>query len=270
MIDSPIHLFDLPLNSRSKSELLKKLRLQLKMEQQTQLLSIATLNPEQVVQAQTDDKFRSVLKQFSLIVADGVGIVWATRFLTGAKMERIPGVELAEALVNICASHNQKVFLLGGKKGVAKRAANQLIGELDNRALEQTTSVDLINFSTGAVDIVHETKTQRAQVLKKIHQQKPALLLVGYGAPYQEIWIQENRDELERAGVKVAMVVGGAFDYWSGDVPRAPLRLRQIGVEWLFRLITQPWRWRRQLRLIRFVTMVVAEKFKQRTSSSKT
>jgi N-acetylglucosaminyldiphosphoundecaprenol N-acetyl-beta-D-mannosaminyltransferase len=116
-----------------------------------------------------------------------------------------------------------------------------------------------IQAFAGSKNVSAETDLERKETLTRIENFKPALLLVGYGAPWQEVWIDANRDGLEEVGVRVAMVVGGAFDEWAGSVRTAPGWLDRMGLKWLWRLVNEPWRWRRQLRLVEFMWLVVLD-----------
>lgn len=109
----------------------------------------------------------------------------------------------------------------------------------------------------GTQDISKETKEERKRVINKINDFRPHLLFVAYGAPYQELWIAKNLPLLR---ARVAMGVGGAFDYLAGKVPRAPKWIRNMGLEWLYRLIREPWRLKRQLALVKFIWLVLNEK----------
>ena len=187
--------------------------------------------------------------QSTLNVPDTVGVAWGARL-----PKRVPGVELAEKLVLEALKLGKKVFLVGGRPGVGQKAAESFLPRL------QTKAKTLIAATTGAADIAREQVTEREAVLGEIRAFKPMLVLVAYGAPWQEEWLIKNAAALEQAGVRLAMVVGGAFDIWAGNIPRAPLKWRQIGLEWLWRLRHEPWRWRRQLRLVEFIVRVGGER----------
>lgn len=110
----------------------------------------------------------------------------------------------------------------------------------------------------GLENVASATNKEKKKLLEEIEKFRPALVLVGFGAPKQEEWVVENRVFLEKVGVRVVMVVGGALDVWAGKVKRAPRVVRFLGLEWLWRLVQEPWRWRRQLRLLKFVRLVIS------------
>jgi N-acetylglucosaminyldiphosphoundecaprenol N-acetyl-beta-D-mannosaminyltransferase len=208
--------------------------------------------------AQSDDAFRSIVNMFTYKLPDGAGLVWGLKWLAGRQgrrldLKRIAGADLALDLVKVCLENNKRVFLLGGKPGVAGMAARFLPLPFTKGEVRR----GLIESYLGSVDIKNETEPERKNTLDRISAFKPALLLVAFGAPYQEKWIGKNRKELEQAGVKVAMVVGGTFDYWTGTVKRAPQWMQQAGLEWFWRLVLEPWRIKRQMALVRFVGLVM-------------
>ncbi len=206
------------------------------------LHQIVTLNPEIVMSAQHDCEFASILRSADLSVADGTGVVWAAR-RRGYKLARVTGVDLLERTAELAAEHKYQLFLLGAAPGVAAAAARAL-GERHPGLLPVGT------FS-GSPD-----REAQTGILAHLTQSRPDILFVAFGSPAQERWIAGLRKELGSAGVSVAVGVGGAFDTISGRIPRAPSWMRQVGLEWLYRLLRQPWRWRRMLALPRFALAV--------------
>lgn len=206
---------------------------------------ICTVNPEFVMRARRDPAFFRTLENAGLNVPDGVGLLWAGRILKQPLRERVPGVELMEALAARAAERGWRVFLLGAAEGVADRAA----------AVLQARYPGLVVAGTFAGSPRPE---DAPAILERLRKARPDLLFVAYGAPQQDLWIARYQLEL---GVPVAMGVGGAFDFIAGVVPRAPRWMREAGLEWLYRLIRQPWRWRRMLALPQFVLAVLAARY---------
>lgn len=232
---------------------------------------ITTLNPEQVVLAQKDKEFRDIINQSDLAIPDGIGIVWAVKLLqlygslggsaiNLTRFNRLTGTDLMQSLCQLAAQKHWRVFLLGGKEGVAGKAVDQVDQGL---TLTKVRPLQAAAYS-GASDIRHETDQERNETINRINHFKPHILFVAYGAPYQEKWIAQNLPSLKT--VKVAMGVGGAFDYIGGLVSRAPSFIRQIGLEWLWRLLHEPWRWQRQLALLKFVSLIFREKINRFSS----
>ncbi|HET7713442.1 MAG TPA: WecB/TagA/CpsF family glycosyltransferase [Patescibacteria group bacterium] len=208
---------------------------------------VVTPNPEFLVYASRDYQFRDILNKANLSIPDGVGLLWASRVLGLPLRERITGADFGEALIKKAAQTGQPVFFLGGRGDVAARAAQSMSAKYPNLVVSGSWS------GNGGVEGDEET-------LREIGREKVGLLLVAYGHPKQEYWLSRN---LGRLNVSVAMGVGGSFDYWSGDIARAPFWMRSAGLEWLYRLIRQPWRIKRQLALLKFIYLIFREKFRQ-------
>jgi len=189
---------------------------------------IATVNPEFIVTAQKDEKFKDILNKCDLNVPDGVGLQFAAK-LAGEKIgERITGVDLTWEICKIAAEKGYSVYFLGAAEGVAEKAAHR---------------IKLLNPGLNIAGTYAGSPNEEGIVLK-INETSADILLVAFGAPKQEKFIADNKESLK---VKLAMGVGGTFDYIAGIEPYAPLWLRKIGLEWLYRLFTQPKRWKRIL-----------------------
>jgi N-acetylglucosaminyldiphosphoundecaprenol N-acetyl-beta-D-mannosaminyltransferase len=189
---------------------------------------VATVNPEFVMRAQRDREFARVLDEADICLADGVGVVWAARRQGCAIEGPVAGVDLVAPLAAMCARRGLRLFLLGAAPGVASELADQL--RAANQGLE-------VAAHSGGPGRDHDVET-----LHRIHDHHADVLLVAFGAPAQEMWIDRLKNRL---GVSVAIGVGGAFDYLTGRVPRAPRWVRQARLEWMARLVRQPWRIRR-------------------------
>lgn len=210
---------------------------------------IVTLNPEYVIAARHDRPFHRALWRADLAVADGVGVVIAARLLghgTGLQTRRVTGVQLVDWLASSAASANQSLFLLGGRDGAGERTASLLRDRHGAGSIAGWWEGGTPNPSDDAVS------------LERIERSGATMLAVAYGAPAQVLWIDRNRQALTNIGVRVAIGVGGAFDYWSGLVPRAPAWMSRWGLEWLYRLVREPHRWRRQMALPRFALLLSA------------
>lgn len=205
---------------------------------------IVTPNPEMLVEAQKDEQFKRVLNEADLAIPDGIGLVWSSR----AIKERVAGAELMMEMCRLASQNGYKVFLLGGVGETASKAASKLEKKFDGL---------VIKAESGPQNIKQATDTENERVIKMINDFKPHFLMVGFGHNKQEKWISKNLNKLK---VKVAMGVGGSFDYLVKPHLRAPKMIQGIGLEWLWRLALQPWRIKRQLRLVKFVWM----KFKAR------
>lgn len=221
---------------------------------------IVTPNPEIVILAQSDTVLASILNSADLALPDGVGLVWASKIIGSrhpqyfSLKERVSGVDVLEELVKLAAQKNWRLFFLGGRPGVVEKAAEKFISQYRHIAISHDAGPLL---DKEGKPINREEDKKENEIIQKINKFQPHLLFVGFGAPKQEKWAFRHFRELDVNGI---MVVGGAFDYLSGQLPRAPLFIRLIGFEWLFRLILEPWRLGRQLNLIRFVFAVLNER----------
>ena len=201
---------------------------------------VVTVNPEIIIAAQRDEEFKRVLNEAALSLPDGVGVLWAARYLGHPLRERVTGVDTMERLAALAARRGWRLFLLGAAPGVAAGAAARL--EEKNPGLIVAGS-----YAGSPAPAAEE------EILARIGAAQAQILFVAYGAPWQDKWIYRLR---ARLGVAVAMGVGGAFDFIAGAAPRAPRWLQNLGLEWLHRLSHQPWRWRRMLALPQFVWLV--------------
>lgn len=209
---------------------------------------IITVNTEMLVAAHDDPNLARVLNSGDLNVADGVGVTLASRWLGRPLPERVTGSDGIYHLARHSAERGYRVFLLGAGPGVAEGAAREL----------QAAYGELQVAGTYAGSPRPE---DREEVISRVQAAAPDLLLVAYGVPAEEQWIAANRGRL---GVPVMMGVGGTFDFVAGVTQRAPKWMRTVGLEWLHRLIREPWRWRRQLALPRFVVLVIWQRLTSR------
>lgn len=274
-----ICLFDLNLISTPYDQLLGLVTTWLQSGRQLRL--IMTPNPEQVVLAQRRSSFAQALGQADILLPDGIGLVWAARFLgvdQKTKLHKITGVDLVEGMLIRVESSKQKVLIIGGfgyaQKQLQVAGGKWQVVELSSSAigkLEQhhshppnaTPHIPAVFWLPGFSDVTYQTDTEQVKIEQVITILRPNMVLVAFGAPYQEEWLVAHRELLKKSGVTVAMAVGGSIDFLTGRVQRAPAWVQSVGLEWLFRLLHQPWRWRRQLRLIEFVGIV----FRQKLSS---
>jgi N-acetylglucosaminyldiphosphoundecaprenol N-acetyl-beta-D-mannosaminyltransferase len=223
--------------------------------------TVVTPNPEFCTFAYHRGWFKALLNRADYAVPDGIGLIWAARLLKQPIKERIAGVDLMEDLCQLAAKNGWKVFLVGGKPGVAEGAAHHLKGKYPGLKVWSESGGKLSMDGNGKWS--EESLKEIERLVEKIDKVSPDLLFVGLGMGKQEKFIFDNWKKLN---VRLAMGVGGAFDYLSGRVHRAPRWMRNVGFEWLFRLIRQPWRIGRQLALLEFVRLV----FRERVNFKKT
>ncbi len=232
-----IELFGLPLDPVDAAEALSRIEGFLASPG---LDPVVTLNPELVVRARGQPELKAAIARASLVTPDGVGILWAVRTLHGVRLpERVTGIELSERLL-AKEGRNLRVFFLGARPGVAEAAA-----EAARR-----------RFGTEVAGVHHGYFQDPGPVVEAVARARPDLLLVGLGER-QEVFVERHREALE---ARVAIGVGGTLDVLAGVARRAPAWTRRLGLEWAWRVGTDPRRWRRGLRLVRFVLWVQAAK----------
>jgi N-acetylglucosaminyldiphosphoundecaprenol N-acetyl-beta-D-mannosaminyltransferase len=205
---------------------------------------LVTVNTEFVMAAQKDAEFKAIIQAAALALPDGIGLLWAARFLGRPLKERVTGVDTVQRVAGLAARKGYRLFLLGAAEGVADSCAQRLSNEYPN--------LQIVGAYPGSPAVEDED-----EIVALVKQTKPDILFVAYGAPQQDKWIARNQERLE---VPLAMGVGGAFDFITGVAVRAPRWMQQLGLEWLHRLYHEPWRWRRMLALPRFVGLVMRER----------
>jgi N-acetylglucosaminyldiphosphoundecaprenol N-acetyl-beta-D-mannosaminyltransferase len=190
---------------------------------------VATVNPEFVMRARADEAFGRALEEAALCVPDGTGVVWAMKRQGCRGQQRVTGSDLVPQLCRLCARSGWRPFLLGAMPGVAAEAAQRLE--------RQVPGLEVAGTHAGSPGPEGDEES-----LRRIRAARANLLLVAYGSPSQELWVARNRDRLE---VPVAVGVGGSFDFIAGRARRAPRPIQRVHLEWLWRLVMEPWRIRR-------------------------
>jgi N-acetylglucosaminyldiphosphoundecaprenol N-acetyl-beta-D-mannosaminyltransferase len=210
---------------------------------------VTTPNPEIVMLARYDPSFRATLNRAALNIPDGIGLVLAARLAGQHLRQHVQGTDLVLLLAAESARLRHRWFLLGGESDTAGRAADVL--------RTRFPGLRVVGADPGspwpADDLAVRARIAAAGGVD--------VLLAAYGAPKQERWLERNLAEL---GIPVGIGVGGVFNYLSGATPRAPAWVRRVHFEWLHRLITQPWRWRRQLVLPVFGLLAVRDGLRHR------
>jgi N-acetylglucosaminyldiphosphoundecaprenol N-acetyl-beta-D-mannosaminyltransferase len=205
---------------------------------------VVTLGVEMVMTARGDEAFRRIVNDAAVVTCDTIGLLLASRLRGGPLRERVPGVELVAALAARSASTGDvRLYLLGGGGDTAQRAAEALRRDYPGAAI------------VGARDGYFQPEESDA-VVAAIRASGANVLLAGLGSPKQERWLSQY---LAATGCGVGIGVGGSFDVYAGNVVRAPAFVRRTGLEWAYRLATEPSRWRRQLALPRFALAALGE-----------
>lgn len=192
-----------------------------------------TLNPEMLMQGEQNPELGSVLKQADIVIPDGAGLVWALR-KQGLKVKRLPGIEFAEALLELAVQHQWPVALLGASPDVNEATVSQLQQRFKS---QQLPKLPVVYAQHGFFD-----KAQSDEIAQACANTKPKLVFVALGVPGQELWIKKYRHLFKNA---ILMGVGGSFDVWSGTKQRAPEIFLKTHTEWLYRITSEPWRIKR-------------------------
>lgn len=213
------------------------------------LHKVYTPNSEIIMAAYKDHEFRNLLNNADLLTADGIGVVYASKFLKKPITERAAGYDIACDVLSRINGTSHKLFLFGGKPGVAELAKKRLN--------EKYPDLQIVGCRNG-----YFSDDEDAEIVKEINASGADLLFVCLGAPKQEKWLAKNGDRLN---VRVAMGIGGSLDVFAGTVERAPEFYCNHGLEWFYRLMKEPKRIGRQMALPKFALTVIlhGKKFSQ-------
>jgi N-acetylglucosaminyldiphosphoundecaprenol N-acetyl-beta-D-mannosaminyltransferase len=249
------------ITSEEKEKILEYLFARLKNTKEKTF--IITPNPEMLVYANKHLAYKDKLNHADIALPDGIGLFLAAGFLGERLQERITGVEFMEDLCKAVREKPLSMGFLGGKAGVAVRTAECLKKKYPylNIVFASSEWSDK-DVRLKTYDLKKKRENGSISHKSSVINEPIDILFVAFGIPKQEEWIYEHLDKIP---VKAAIGVGGAFDFLSGTVPRAPFIIRYAGFEWLFRLIVQPWRWKRQLALLEFMSLIFQEKFSANT-----
>jgi N-acetylglucosaminyldiphosphoundecaprenol N-acetyl-beta-D-mannosaminyltransferase len=204
------------------------------------LHAVYTPNAEIMMEAQRNPYLKDILCQSDLLVADGAGVVMASKILGLGLPERVAGFDLIKNLFAETETTPMRFFLFGGKPGIVEQAKHNLLKNYRN--------IEVVGIRNG-----YFSSSDEKEIIDEINSSKADILLVALGAPKQEIWIHEHKSLLN---VKVCIGVGGSFDILSGNVKRAPEFFQKHHLEWFYRLCKEPWRYKRMLDLPRFIVKV--------------
>lgn len=203
-------------------------------------------NVEFIMEAQKDKEFFDLLKESSLSTPDSIGVIIGAKLQKKSFKERIPGQSYFRKIIELSNEKRYSIYLLGGKPGIPEKAKQNLEKLFPN--------VNIVGIHNG-----YFSESEEKEIIKEINALQPNVLFVALGAPRQEKWIKEHKNELK---VDVATGQGGTFDYEAGKIKRAPLWVQKIGMEWFWRLCREPSRIKRQLVLPVYLFKVLFAKDK--------
>lgn len=240
-----INILDVPVDKVTMEEATRRIS---ELVNSTNYNMVFTPNPEIIMLAQENEQLKKILNEAALVVPDGIGVIIGSKILKGDVLpERVPGYELTQNSMSQAVDKGYRYYFLGSKPGVAEQAA-------ENMAIKYP-GIQIVGHHDG-----YFKEEDVSGVIEDINQSGANILLVALGAPRQEIWIYENRDQF--TNVRVAVGVGGSLDVMAGTVKRAPIAFQKLGLEWFYRLISQPTRAKRMILIPKFVLKVLKERVK--------
>ncbi|MFS0783789.1 WecB/TagA/CpsF family glycosyltransferase [Bacillus sp. 1P06AnD] len=231
--------FGVDVSPLSYEEILADLELRMEEGKKSTIIAV---NPEKVMTAEKNEQLRELINNSTYGIADGIGILLASKLKKGQVTSRVTGVDMMDRLLQFSAEKCYRVFLYGAKEEVVSKAVEKI--------KEKYPSIIIAGYENGYVQ-------DAGLVVNKINEAKADLLFVAMGSPKQELWIREHMDSLS---ARVYQGVGGSFDVFAGHVKRAPAFYRKFGLEWMYRLMKEPKRLKRQMALPKFLLKVIRSK----------
>ncbi|WZL72168.1 WecB/TagA/CpsF family glycosyltransferase [Clostridiaceae bacterium 35-E11] len=239
-----VEIMGVPIDKGTVEDALRRTK---ELMQQDNCSVIVTPNTEIVMEARNDDKLLEVIKNADLVVPDGIGLIYASKIQNKGLNERVTGVDLMLRILDYCNQQKKSIFIFGGKPGVADKAGKNICLKFPDIKV------------VGSIDGYFK-KEEEQSIVDQINTSQPDILFVALGAPKQEKWIHQYKDQLK---ISIAMGVGGSVDIWAGTAKRAPQIYQKLGLEWFYRLIKEPWRYKRMLVLPKFMLQVLFSKSSQ-------
>lgn len=205
--------------------------------------SVYTPNPEIIMLAKNDSAFHQILEEADLVVPDGIGVVIASKLKRGEKLpERVAGYDLVQSTMKEAVKEGYKYYFFGSKPGISEEAAVKM--------RETYPGIEIVGTRDG-----YFKPEDEPEIIADINASGANILLVALGAPKQEKWIEANKHLMPN--VRVAIGVGGSLDVMSGNVKRAPIAFQKLGLEWFYRVLKEPTRFKRILVLPEFLIKVI-------------
>lgn len=241
-----VKIMGVNVGSTTMTEMVEEVRKALKEKKQT---AIYTPNTEIVMMAKENKDICDLINRADLIIPDGIGLIYASKIKKKPLKGRVTGFHLSEEMIKICAQEGYSLYILGGKEGTASKAAQNI-----KMKYPQIKIVGTHNGYFKGTHIGHEGHEEEKRVIQDINESGADILFVCLGAPKQEIWIDKNRDKVN---CSVMIGNGGTVDVLAGEVKLAPKIYQKLGLEWLYRLLKQPSRIKRQMALPKFVLLIL-------------
>ena len=245
-----VRILGIDIDNMTMDEVLEKTELYLK---ESNFRKIFTPNTEIVMLAKDDKELQDLINSADIVIADGIGLIHGSKIRKKPLKERVTGFDLSVELLEIANKEGYSIYFLGGEEGVAKDAAEN--------SKKKYPNIRIAGYRNGFFPGTHTGKAgslEEKEIIEEINESKADILFVGLGFPKQEIWISENEKYLET--VKIAIGNGGTMDILSGRSKRAPEIYQKLGLEWLYRLVKEPSRIKRQILLPKFMLNVIFSK----------
>ena len=239
-----VTILGVPFIHTNQNDFVQLLKQRIESEQKT---FVVTANPEIVMKANEDSNYMDTIKQANYIVADGIGVVKAAKILNQPLPERVTGYDTVMDLLSLANEHRYRIYLLGAKQEVLEKAVNKINTNYPN--------ANIVGSHNGYFDWNHN------QIAEEVASLQPDIVLVALGLPRQEQWIAQHIANFNKG---IFIGVGGVFDALAGEVKRAPEIWQKLNLEWFYRLVKQPSRWKRMLVLPHFVMKIYGQKVKGR------
>ena len=241
-----IKIFGVKIHNTTLADVTELLREYLKGDK---LSVIYTPNTEIVMAAKDDEDLKNLLNKADLIIPDGIGLIYGSRIKKKPLKERVTGFDTSMKLLDIADENSYSIFLLGGKEGVSKIAAENIEKDYPNIKIAGYQHGYFKGSHLGLVD--HD---EEKEILHRINKANPDIIFVGLGFPMQEKWIDKNKD---RINSRVIIGNGGVIDILAGNAKRAPQIYQDLGLEWFYRLMKNPSRIKRQMAIPKFMLHVL-------------
>lgn len=244
-----IKIFGVKINNISFDEAVQEIKGYLKGNS---LKTVYTPNPEIVMGARDDMKLKALLNSGDMVTADGIGLIYASKIKGKPLKERVTGYDLSLKLLEIGNDNSYSIYFLGGKEGVAKKAGENVKRDYPD--------INIAGYHNGYFKGSHngyQDHSEEKSIIEEINAAEPDIIFVGLGFPNQEKWINANKNRIKG---KVIIGNGGVMDILSGNINPAPDIYRRIGLEWLYRLVKEPARIKRQIVIPKFMLKVIFSK----------
>lgn len=246
-----LYVLTVPVDSISEVQLIE--RVQDAVIRETRGNIIYAINPEKIIAARKNPDLHLAVENATYLIPDGIGTIIGVFFKYGKVLGRITGIRLFQRLLEVASHKNYRVYFLGSKKEVLR--------DMIEKTQRKYSKLEVAGCHDGYFE-----KENEGHIIEEINEKGTDILFVALGSPKQELWLHENKNRLK---VPVCMCVGGSFDVVAGHKRRAPYFFQKVGLEWLFRLFSEPFRIRRQIVLPRFLFLILCDAFKTNLSQRK-